>query len=203
LSPAPPRGSAAPPRSFAAEGALVYAADIHHLDRRNLRVAIAATRSRADHAVSGPDGPSDVSLRRASVPASAAMEKRLVMPGMTASLPRRQEPTTKNSDGQRAAIAKELWATARGGAISSAHETGSRRTRHRNQRRGLVEVTDAVVRWVREQGMTTGLLTMLCRHTSASLCIQENAAREVRGDVALDRMAPESGTYAHDDEGAR
>ncbi|EGD57914.1 hypothetical protein Y88_3244 [Novosphingobium nitrogenifigens DSM 19370] len=69
--------------------------------------------------------------------------------------------------------------------------------------KGLVELTDAVVRWVREQGMTTGLLTMLCRHTSASLCIQENAAREVRGDILrwLDRMAPENGTYAHDDEG--
>lgn len=69
--------------------------------------------------------------------------------------------------------------------------------------RGLHEITRDVARWVAGQGMDTGLLTVFCRHTSASLTIQENAAPEVRNDVTrwLDRMAPENAGYAHDDEG--
>lgn len=68
---------------------------------------------------------------------------------------------------------------------------------------GLHEITRDVVRWTGEQGMTTGLLTVFCRHTSASLTIQENAAHEVRGDIVrwLSRLAPENDGYAHDDEG--
>lgn len=68
---------------------------------------------------------------------------------------------------------------------------------------GLHEMTREVCQWVEAQGMATGLLTVFCRHTSASLCIQENAAPEVRGDVArwLNRIAPENAGYAHDDEG--
>lgn len=68
---------------------------------------------------------------------------------------------------------------------------------------GLHEITRDVVRWTGDQGMTTGLLTVFCRHTSASLTIQENAAHEVRGDIVrwLSRLAPENDGYAHDDEG--
>ncbi|MBB4612094.1 secondary thiamine-phosphate synthase enzyme [Novosphingobium taihuense] len=68
---------------------------------------------------------------------------------------------------------------------------------------GLHEITREVVRWTAEQAMTTGLLTVFCRHTSASLTIQENAAPEVRGDIVrwLARLAPENDGYAHDDEG--
>jgi secondary thiamine-phosphate synthase enzyme len=68
---------------------------------------------------------------------------------------------------------------------------------------GLHEITGEVVRWSQAQGMTTGLLTVFCRHTSASLTIQENAAPEVRGDIVrwLARLAPENAGYAHDDEG--
>lgn len=68
---------------------------------------------------------------------------------------------------------------------------------------GLHEFTREAAQWVAEQGMDSGLLTVFCRHTSASLCIQENAAREVRADVLrwLDRLAPENAAYAHDDEG--
>jgi secondary thiamine-phosphate synthase enzyme len=68
---------------------------------------------------------------------------------------------------------------------------------------GLHEFTREASAWVAQQGMDSGLLTVFCRHTSASLCIQENAAREVHGDVLrwLDRMAPENDSYAHDDEG--
>lgn len=74
----------------------------------------------------------------------------------------------------------------------------------RTARQGLVEVTRPIVHWVGEQGMTTGLLTVFCRHTSASLLIQENAAPEVRDDIEayFARIAPEDPrAYAHDDEG--
>ena len=70
--------------------------------------------------------------------------------------------------------------------------------------RGLVEITRDVAAWTARQGMATGLLTLFCRHTSASLLIQENAAPEVRADLEafFERLAPEApGRYAHDDEG--
>lgn len=69
--------------------------------------------------------------------------------------------------------------------------------------RGLTDITAAIAEWLRETGIEEGLLTLLCRHTSASLLIQENAAREVRSDLVawLDRIAPEGPHYAHDDEG--
>jgi secondary thiamine-phosphate synthase enzyme len=69
---------------------------------------------------------------------------------------------------------------------------------------GLAEITDEVAAWVRDQGMATGLLTLFCRHTSASLLIQENADPDVRRDLEafFARIAPEaSGLYAHEDEG--
>ena len=70
--------------------------------------------------------------------------------------------------------------------------------------RGLLEVTDQVRAWTSKQGLREGLLTLFCRHTSASLLIQENAAREVRSDLEafFEAIAPEDPTrYAHDDEG--
>jgi secondary thiamine-phosphate synthase enzyme len=78
--------------------------------------------------------------------------------------------------------------------ILSIHPTG----------RGLVEFTEDVRAWVADQPVTTGLLTIYCKHTSASLLIQENAAREVRTDLEafFEQIAPEDpGRYAHDDEG--
>lgn len=71
-------------------------------------------------------------------------------------------------------------------------------------RRGLLEITREVRAWVSAQGVTSGLLTVFCRHTSASLLIQENAAREVRTDLEtfFEQLAPEqAGRYQHDDEG--
>jgi len=68
----------------------------------------------------------------------------------------------------------------------------------------LYEITRDVSRWVAEQEMTEGLLTLFCRHTSASLLIQENAAPEVKDDLIafFDRLAPEDrDLYEHDDEG--
>lgn len=71
------------------------------------------------------------------------------------------------------------------------------------QRQGLLEITDRVGGWVQEQPVSDGLLTIFCRHTSASLLIQENAACEVRTDIEtyFARLAPESRDYLHDDEG--
>ena len=71
-------------------------------------------------------------------------------------------------------------------------------------RAGLHEITGAIVQWVDAQGLEEGLLTIFCRHTSASLLVQENAAREVRSDLEayFARIAPEDpDAYAHDDEG--
>jgi secondary thiamine-phosphate synthase enzyme len=68
----------------------------------------------------------------------------------------------------------------------------------------LYEITREVSRWVAEQGMAEGLLTLFCRHTSASLLIQENAAPEVKQDLVafFGRIAPENrDLYEHDDEG--
>jgi len=71
------------------------------------------------------------------------------------------------------------------------------------QGRGLVEITREVRAWTAEQGLKTGLLTLFCRHTSASLLIQENADPDVARDLEdyFARLAPESGAYRHQDEG--
>jgi secondary thiamine-phosphate synthase enzyme len=74
----------------------------------------------------------------------------------------------------------------------------------RTSRRGLVEITREIGDWVADQQVTTGLLTVFCKHTSASLLIQENAAKEVRTDLEafFEQIAPEDPSrYAHDDEG--
>ena len=74
----------------------------------------------------------------------------------------------------------------------------------RAKRRGLTEITADVRQWVAGQEITSGLLTLYCRHTSASLLIQENAAPAVQRDLEkfFDELAPEGdGLYEHDDEG--
>ena len=47
------------------------------------------------------------------------------------------------------------------------------------------------------------MLTLFCRHTSASLLVQENATPAARRDLEtyFARIAPESSAYEHDDEG--
>ncbi|MDR6771089.1 secondary thiamine-phosphate synthase enzyme YjbQ [Azospirillum sp. BE72] len=69
---------------------------------------------------------------------------------------------------------------------------------------GLVEVTAPVRRWVAEQGMVTGLLTVFCRHTSASLTIQENADPDVQADLLRffrRLVAEDPSLYEHTTEG--
>lgn len=70
--------------------------------------------------------------------------------------------------------------------------------------KGLVMVTDAVRQWVADTGIETGLLTIWCQHTSASLTVQENADPTVREDIKrfFEALVPEApGRYIHDDEG--
>lgn len=68
---------------------------------------------------------------------------------------------------------------------------------------GLIDVTEPVCRWVAAQGIATGLLTIWCRHTSASLLVQENADPDVRADLEafFRRLVPENVGYRHEDEG--
>jgi len=69
--------------------------------------------------------------------------------------------------------------------------------------KGIVEFTREVKRWVEGQGIATGLLTLYCRHTSASLLIQENADPDVQTDLLnfFEEIAPENRPYVHDTEG--
>lgn len=57
---------------------------------------------------------------------------------------------------------------------------------------GLYEFTGDVAAWL--GGYGDGLLTLMVRHTSASLLIQENADAEVQSDLKafLDRLVPSS-----------
>jgi secondary thiamine-phosphate synthase enzyme len=57
--------------------------------------------------------------------------------------------------------------------------------------------------FLKAQHCETGLMTVFCRHTSASLLIQENADPTVRSDMEayFARIAPESSVYEHDTEG--
>jgi secondary thiamine-phosphate synthase enzyme len=73
----------------------------------------------------------------------------------------------------------------------------------RAPRPGLYEFTNSVHDFVAGSGIREGLLTLFCRHTSASLVIQENAAPAARRDLEayFERIAPEGGPYEHDDEG--
>lgn len=79
----------------------------------------------------------------------------------------------------------------------------SKRLAFQTAGKGLTEITRPVAEWVSGEGMTTGLLTLFCRHTSASLLIQENADPDVRTDLEafFERIAPEGGRYVHDSEG--
>jgi secondary thiamine-phosphate synthase enzyme len=70
-------------------------------------------------------------------------------------------------------------------------------------RPGLHEFTPDVVAWLSSTGIANGLLTLFCRHTSASLVVQENAAPAAQRDLEryFAQVAPEGGSYEHNDEG--
>lgn len=70
---------------------------------------------------------------------------------------------------------------------------------------GLYEITRPVAEWLGNAGVDRGLLTVFCRHTSASLTIQENADPDVQHDlnVFFRRLVSEDPSlYRHTAEGA-
>ena len=69
---------------------------------------------------------------------------------------------------------------------------------------GLYDVTDKIARFASVSGVDRGLLTIFCRHTSASLLIQENADPDVRADLErfFKRLVTEDpALYRHTAEG--
>jgi len=80
----------------------------------------------------------------------------------------------------------------------------TKRLEIRTEGKGLYEISDKVIAWVRETGLKTGLLTVFIQHTSASLTIQENADPDVIADLNdhFSRLAPEDNKlYRHTVEG--
>ena len=70
--------------------------------------------------------------------------------------------------------------------------------------RGFHELTAALEREVAGSGVVVGLCHLFLRHTSASLCVTENADPEVRSDLErfARRLAPDGDAlFAHDAEG--
>ena len=69
---------------------------------------------------------------------------------------------------------------------------------------GLVEFTREAHAFVGRSGIETGLLTIFCRHTSASLLIQENADPNVQRDLLafFERLVPDGeNLFIHTAEG--
>jgi secondary thiamine-phosphate synthase enzyme len=69
---------------------------------------------------------------------------------------------------------------------------------------GLVEITTEVARVLAASGVLDGLVTVYCRHTSASLVIQENADPDVQRDLQafFRRLVPEGDPlFIHTTEG--
>jgi len=69
--------------------------------------------------------------------------------------------------------------------------------------RGFDNLTSQVAAIVERSRVSTGICVLFVRHTSASLVIQENADPAVLADLErwLAELAPESRSWAHDDEG--
>ena len=72
-------------------------------------------------------------------------------------------------------------------------------------RRGLHEITRQIAEVVRDAEVDEAICTVFVQHTSAGICIQENADPSARRDMEawLDRIAPEHEPwYTHVDEGS-
>ena len=70
--------------------------------------------------------------------------------------------------------------------------------------KGFYDFTREIQAWLRDKPTQTGLLTVFCQHTSASLVIQENADPDVTSDLSdfFERLVPEdTRLYRHTAEG--
>ena len=70
--------------------------------------------------------------------------------------------------------------------------------------KGTIEITRAVADIVRASAITTGIVTVFVRHTSASLVIMENADPSARRDLEkfFERLVPEDTPwFIHTSEG--
>ncbi len=69
--------------------------------------------------------------------------------------------------------------------------------------KGLVDFTSTAADFVEATAIAEGVLTLFCRHTSASLLIQENADPDVQVDLKrfFEAVVPEGAGYVHDSEG--
>ena len=68
----------------------------------------------------------------------------------------------------------------------------------------MYEITDNINSWLIKKQITRGQLTIFIKHTSASLCIQENASRDVMEDIHdfFTKLVPEkTSLYRHNIEG--
>lgn len=68
---------------------------------------------------------------------------------------------------------------------------------------GFTDITREATAFLTEIAAGDGVLTVFCRHTSASLTIQENADPDVQTDLltALRTLAPRTFRWVHDTEG--
>ena len=68
----------------------------------------------------------------------------------------------------------------------------------------MYEITENINSWLFKEGINNGQLNIFIKHTSASLCIQENASEDVVEDI-LDyfaKLVPENPSlYKHNIEG--
>ncbi|HEY8993674.1 MAG TPA: secondary thiamine-phosphate synthase enzyme YjbQ [Lacunisphaera sp.] len=70
---------------------------------------------------------------------------------------------------------------------------------------GTYEITDEVARALVKSGLTQGIATVFCQHTSCSLVLMENADPSARRDLEawLDRLVPDDDPhFTHTLEGA-
>ena len=68
----------------------------------------------------------------------------------------------------------------------------------------LYEIADNINSWLTKEQINSGQLTIFIKHTSASLCIQENASKDVLEDIQdyFTKLVPENTSlYRHNIEG--
>ena len=68
----------------------------------------------------------------------------------------------------------------------------------------MYEITDKINSWLIKETITTGELSIFIKHTSASLCIQENASEDIKEDIHnfFTKIVPENPSlYRHQIEG--